>query len=98
MKRTIRFNVFETNSSSTHSICICTKEEYEDFKNGKYYYDDYEDTLVPSNSVTIESDEDEWQYLTFKDFWDDDYLDGYKKEFTSPSGDKMVAFGKYGHD
>ena len=48
--------------------------------------------------ITIENDEDKWQYLTFKDFWDDDYLDGYKKEFTSPSGDKMVAFGKYGHD
>lgn len=25
----IRFNVFETNSSSVHTLTVCTKEQYE---------------------------------------------------------------------
>ena len=29
MKRKIRRGVFETNSSSTHSLTICTEEEFE---------------------------------------------------------------------
>ena len=33
----IRKGVFETNSSSTHSITMCTKNEYDDWKNGKLY-------------------------------------------------------------
>ena len=33
MKRQIRFGVFETNSSSVHSLTIVSKEEYEKFKN-----------------------------------------------------------------
>ena len=49
----IRQGVFETNSSSTHSLCICTKKEYEDFKDGKlsynYYGDRLEDCNIPSN-------------------------------------------------
>ena len=36
----IRHNTFETNSSSTHSIVICTKQEYLDFKHNKKWYID----------------------------------------------------------
>lgn len=39
MKREIRRNVFETNSSSTHSLSICTEQEFEDWKAGKLLYD-----------------------------------------------------------
>lgn len=35
MKRVIRRGVFETNSSSTHSITITQKEEYEKWEQGK---------------------------------------------------------------
>lgn len=34
----IRHNVFETNSSSTHSITMCTKDQYEQWKNGELYW------------------------------------------------------------
>lgn len=33
----IRRNVFETNSSSVHSITLCNKSEYDDWKKGKLY-------------------------------------------------------------
>ena len=34
----IRHNVFETNSSSSHSLVVCTKDEYMKFKQGKLFY------------------------------------------------------------
>ena len=36
----IRHNTFETNSSSTHSLVMCTKQEYLDFKHNKKWYID----------------------------------------------------------
>lgn len=35
--RQIRRNVFETNSSSTHSCCICTADEFERWRKGEFY-------------------------------------------------------------
>jgi hypothetical protein len=37
MKKVIRHSVFETNSSSTHTLTICSDDEYERFKNGELY-------------------------------------------------------------
>lgn len=36
--RTLRTGVFETNSSSTHSITMCTQDEYDRWKDGELYY------------------------------------------------------------
>lgn len=36
--RTLRTGVFETNSSSTHSIAMCTQDEYDRWKDGELYY------------------------------------------------------------
>ena len=41
MKRQIRRGVFETNSSSTHSISIVSQEEYDLWKKGNLYFDGY---------------------------------------------------------
>lgn len=42
----IREGVFETNSSSTHSICMCLKSEYEAWRNGDMIYDSYTEKLI----------------------------------------------------
>lgn len=34
----IRLGTFETNSSSTHSITMCMKEEYEKWKSGELFF------------------------------------------------------------
>ena len=34
----IRQSIYETNSSSTHSITMCMKSDYEKWKNGELYY------------------------------------------------------------
>lgn len=38
--RTIRIGVFETNSSSTHSLTMCTKEQYEKWQAGEIWLND----------------------------------------------------------
>lgn len=38
MKRQIRRGVFETNSSSVHSLTMCSGEEYKKWKNGEVLY------------------------------------------------------------
>lgn len=37
MKRQIRRGVYETNSSSTHSLTMCSEEEFEQWKNGELF-------------------------------------------------------------
>lgn len=38
MKTTVRQGVFETNSSSVHSLTMATKDDYEKFENGELFY------------------------------------------------------------
>lgn len=47
----IREGVFETNSSSTHSICMCLKSEYEAWRNGDMIYDSYTEKLITADEL-----------------------------------------------
>ena len=44
--KTIRNNVFETNSSSTHNVSVFYAEDYEKFKNNELLYDPESDELI----------------------------------------------------
>lgn len=94
----VRRGVFETNSSSTHSITICTEDEYEKFKRGELMYDRWNEELVLKSSTLVKGENK--QYCTYENLGDNgwSYLDVYSHRFTTPSGDKMVAFGTYGRD
>lgn len=136
MKRQIRRGVFETNSSSTHSLTMCSEEEFEQWKNGELLFDEWgSESFVKANSLS----DDDKKYATqdyenhkdeFSKDWSDlsesakeKYYTKYAKEnnivdedvktyeewrhsnletfvdrYTSKSGDKIVAFGKYGCD
>lgn len=48
----IRKNVFETNSSSTHTLAICTEDEYKDWQDGKLLFNKWRETFV-KNSIKI---------------------------------------------
>ncbi len=41
MKRQVRRGVFETNSSSTHSLIMCSEEEFEAWKRGEVLFQEY---------------------------------------------------------
>lgn len=92
----IRKGVFETNSSSTHSITICTQEEFDKFKKGELIYDTRDDKLVPADA----QEDDPKRYSSWNNLGDNgwNYLETYAESFTTPSGDRMVAFGSYGYD
>ena len=55
MKRQIRRGVFETNSSSTHSIVIGTKSEYDKWAAGELFYKDgFSQDKIPNGFITKE--------------------------------------------
>lgn len=136
MKRQIRRGVYETNSSSTHSLTMCSEEEFEQWKNGELLFDEWgSESFVKANSL---SDDDKkyaaQDYENYKDEFSKDWsdlsesakekyytkyakknnivdddaktyeewqcgnLETFVNRYTSKSGDKIVAFGKYGYD
>ncbi len=141
MKRQVRSGCFETNSSSVHSLTICTEAEYNAWLSGKKVYDYYGGKLVDAPELSYEEkaearqeyeamakshkyyvpwdklDKDaqnQWyqeykthelietgddQYMSY-DTWANyhDYCEYYTQHYTTPKGEKLVAFGYYGHD
>ena len=116
--KTIRVGVFETNSSSTHTMVLVGKEDWEKFKEGILLYDKDGGKFVETKTVVPEEMFDELRNALVED-WDemegaDDVEDRYathsemecgfdryetdEKEFTTKSGDTVVAFSWYGYD
>ena len=100
MKKSIRKGVFETNSSSTHSLTIVSKEEFEKFKKGELLFDrDYECLISQEDKKKKEKEENyyEEEYENYED-WKDDNLETYAEKYKTKKGEEIVIFGKYGYD
>ena len=76
----VRENVFESNSSSCHSVTIVSKSVFMDFKNGKYVFVLARDELIPLEDIyklvrdaTVKADywerRTEFLEVTRKDFY-----------------------------
>ena len=139
MKRQIRRGVFESNSSSTHSLQICTKEEFDKWVDGKLLLDSYDEKFIIAESIKSLTDEekenvkkeydqkkqkywkswdelteeeheelyqekidyktsDKYRYKTHFDYMYDGDLETFKESYTTPGGEIIVCFGKYGYD
>lgn len=142
----VRPGVFETNSSSTHTLNICTEDEYSAWENKQvfflkgyndfgvkegFYTKDEVSKLIDERNLRIQKMIDEgkaekWDVPidkdeVFKEITEYDWYNGYAnserielgifavtdlssdlefydEHFTTPSGDKMVAFGEYGYN
>lgn len=97
----IRRNVFETNSSSTHSITMCMKSEFDKWVEGELAWSRWSDKLVPiTPKVKASMDDDEREYLTYDQFKDYDYIDfeTFEECYITPSGEQVISFGYYGYD
>ena len=57
--RQIRKNVFETNSSSTHTLAICTEDEYKDWQDGKLLFNKWNETFIKNTIVITKQDRKE---------------------------------------
>ena len=51
MKKQIRYGVFETNSSSVHSLTMCNGEDYKKWKDGKILYDKWNDCFITKDEA-----------------------------------------------
>lgn len=125
----IRRNVFETNSSSTHSITMCSKDDYDrwargevylneywwykdngsEYKNKKFVTRDEAINLIECNGGDIEYDKEyyesfneyiakEYNIYTIDEYFENEYLESFEDEYTTDSGETVIAFGLYGYD
>ena len=89
----IRHGVFETNSSSTHSMVVCSDEDLQKWMNGELLYD--YDGLVKREELDQDYIED---YKTYEQFMDSDYEEVGETIHTTSNGEKVHIIYKYGHD
>ena len=54
MRRQIRRGVFETNSSSVHSITMCSDDEYKSWENGESYIARYDGGIFTREEIIQE--------------------------------------------
>ena len=66
MKRVIRRGVFETNSSSTHSITMVSSEDYNKWQNGELFYCDGE--FITKENAIKELKDDNYFIKSHPDF------------------------------
>ena len=112
MKETIRRGVFETNSSSTHSLTMCKEDVYTKWKNGELYFSRWDKDFITKEEYekilkkqcTCDRDDD---YFEESDCDCDVEYMTYEKFWDDVSYDfetfedtefGIVAFGYYGHD
>lgn len=101
MKRQIRRGVFETNSSSVHSLTMCMESDFNKWVAGELVWSRWGDELVPiTDEIKKSMEEDEREYLTYKQFNDYDYIDyeTFEDSYTTPNGETVKSFGYYGND
>ena len=132
MKRQIRRGVYETNSSSVHSLTMCMESDYDRWEKDNLYlftgsgwcypndnkpeknhfYTREEAIEFEKTDKYIRKDNDwsneeevneilhENKFYDYEYFWNE-YCENYEtfEETTiTPNGERVVAFGYYGHD
>ena len=90
--RQIRIGVFETNSSSTHTLVVCTDEELEKWKKGEMVYE-YGEGLIPLDYSNISSDGE-----VFEVFMDDDESEIDIHTYVTKEGENLTIFCKHGYN
>ena len=90
--RQIRIGVFETNSSSTHTLVVCTDEELEKWKKGEMVYE-YGEGLIPLDYSNISSEGE-----VFEVFMDDDESEIDIHTYVTKEGENLTIFCKHGYN
>ena len=93
----IRRNVFETNSSSTHSLTMCTKDDFTKFKQYKVYLVDW--GSAPKSMMTFD---EVIEFLRSKSFMDADaeatVREMYNKNDSEGVRDYLCDYEVYDYD
>lgn len=108
----IRQSVFETNSSSTHSLILCSDEDYKKLNNeelligggNRLISKEERDEMIQSilaEHPEYDAEEVVKKYylpMTLEQWSEDEYLDYGEDKFTTKSGEIVHAIYKYGSD
>ena len=99
MKEQIRKKVFETNSSSVHSLTMCSMTEYEKWKKGELVYDECSESLVEIPAITEEEKENaKNEYINsateFHLSWDE-LSDDLKEKIYRNYYERRIGFSEY---
>lgn len=97
MKTQIRRNVFETNSSSVHSMTMCSGDEYKKWRDGELLFSDWDGDFVDANDSKVkevrekyEKEFKEWLNNSIANSWDrpdceyltcDEFWERYNDEY-----------------
>lgn len=113
MKKQIRVGVFETNSSSTHSLTLCSEKDYQKWASGEVLFNEWGsngERFVTKKEVETrllkyykdyeieEINLADEGYYTEEEYFDDWELETFKDKYITPNGEKIIAFGKFGYD
>lgn len=109
----VRKSVFETNSSSTHSLIMCEQSDYDKWANGEVYYcnswwshdgdqfkegEFYPKDVVEKYYADKGEERDTYDFCTLDEFCDSDYLEVEEYTYKTKSGEVVHAVAKYGYD
>lgn len=107
MGRLIRLNTFETNSSSTHTIVICSKEDYDKWAGDTdtdLVLDIWKEELIHKKDIkSLLELEDSRRYYTYEEYQNDlwegkfGYIDDFLEK-REVDGKDVIVFGFYGRD
>lgn len=93
MKKNIRYSVWETNSSLSHSLIIMSKDEYDTLmkmsEDDNYKWDTWDEKWVAAEKAsTVDGNWDEWRY---RNSYFDEEAEYEVKLYTTEHGDKVVG-------
>ena len=87
MKRQVRYGTWETNSSSTHVLHICSKDEFEKWQNGEVIFDRWNEEFITPSDVTVEMQD-------LEEFYSRKHKDPYVKKFLELDEDEINQLRK----
>jgi hypothetical protein len=106
----IRIGVFETNSSSTHSLTVLSKEDYDKWVTGKVYVSLKDEVYYSKEEIEKEFSDQitKWydgnvddfiagEFLTYQKHLNTD-METFETKYTTKNGDEIMIFGKYGYN
>lgn len=80
----IRHSTFETNSSSIHSLNICTRQEWDAWREGKLLYNPYEDEFIDNYLLS-----DEKKQSKLREYYDTKIKKDYYKDFNDLTKEEL---------
>jgi hypothetical protein len=92
----IRKGVFETNSSSTHSLTICSNKNYIAWGKGELVLGDDGKFYTEEEALNKQTKNKWFEFFTQENYGSD--YEWFEETYTTENGEQVVAFGYYGYD